>query len=84
MTSRAYPPVRLNQTAVWLPAINASFAALDITRSSPLNCRKTDLLNPRWIRVTLQAVNYASLQADHDFPPGRLPASNPIRNSENC
>jgi hypothetical protein len=29
---------------------------------------KTALLNPRWIRTTLQAVNYASLQADHRLP----------------
>ena len=29
---------------------------------------KTDLLNPRWIRVTLQAVNYDSLQADRRLP----------------
>jgi len=28
----------------------------------------TDLLNPIWIRTTLQAVNYASLQADRRFP----------------
>ena len=39
---------------------------------------QADLLNPRWIRVALQAVNYASLQADHtNSPPGRLPASSP-------
>ena len=35
---------------------------------------KTDLLNPRWIRTTLQAVNYASLQADHRLP-SRAPPS---------
>jgi len=29
---------------------------------------QTDLLNPRWIRTTLQAVNYASLQADRRLP----------------
>ena len=29
---------------------------------------KTDLLNPRWIRTSLQAVNYASLQADRRLP----------------
>jgi len=29
---------------------------------------KTDLLNPRWIRTTLQAVNYASLRADRTLP----------------
>lgn len=29
---------------------------------------KTDLLNPRWIRTALQAVNYASLQADLRLP----------------
>jgi len=29
---------------------------------------KSDLLNPRWIRTTLQAVNYASLQAGHRIP----------------
>lgn len=29
---------------------------------------KTDLLNPRWVRTTLQAVNYASLQADRRLP----------------
>jgi hypothetical protein len=35
---------------------------------------KTDLLNPRWIRTTLQAVNYASLHADHRLP-SRAPPS---------
>jgi hypothetical protein len=35
---------------------------------------KTDLLNPRWIRTTLRAVNYASLQADHRLP-SRAPPS---------
>jgi len=35
---------------------------------------KSDLLNPRWIRTTLQAVNYASLQADHRLP-SRAPPS---------
>ena len=35
---------------------------------------RTDLLNPRWIRTTLQAVNYASLQADHRLP-SRAPPS---------
>lgn len=29
---------------------------------------KTALLNPRWIRTTLQAVNYASLQTDRKLP----------------
>ncbi len=29
---------------------------------------KTDLLNPRWVHITLQAVNYASLQADRRLP----------------
>lgn len=29
---------------------------------------KTDLLNPRGIQTTLQAVNYASLQADRRLP----------------
>ena len=29
---------------------------------------KSDLLNPRWIQTTLQAVNYASLHADHRIP----------------
>ena len=29
---------------------------------------QTDLLNPRWIHVALQAVNYASLQADLRLP----------------
>ena len=28
------------------------------------NLPKVDLLNPRWIHTALQAVNYASLQAD--------------------
>lgn len=28
----------------------------------------SDLLNPRWIRTTLQAVNYASLQAERSLP----------------
>ena len=28
----------------------------------------TDLLNPRWIHTALQAVNYASLQADRRVP----------------
>jgi hypothetical protein len=35
---------------------------------------QSDLLNPRWIRTTLQAVNYASLQADHRLP-SRAPPS---------
>jgi hypothetical protein len=35
---------------------------------------KTDLLNPRWIRTTLRAVNYSSLQADHRLP-SRAPPS---------
>jgi hypothetical protein len=35
---------------------------------------KTDLLNPRWIRTVLQAVNYASLQADRSLP-SRAPPS---------
>jgi hypothetical protein len=35
---------------------------------------QADLLNPRWIRVALQAVNYASLQADHRTP-SRAPPS---------
>jgi len=29
---------------------------------------KSDLLNPPWIRTTLQAVNYASLHAVHRIP----------------
>ena len=35
---------------------------------------QSDLLNPKWIRTTLQAVNYASLQADHRLP-SRAPPS---------
>ncbi len=35
---------------------------------------QADLLNPRWIRVTLQAVNYGSLQADQRIP-SRAPPS---------
>ena len=35
---------------------------------------QADLLNPRWIRTTLQAVNYASLQAGHRLP-SRAPPS---------
>jgi hypothetical protein len=35
---------------------------------------QADLLNPRWIRVALQAVNYASLQAEHRLP-SRAPPS---------
>ncbi len=35
---------------------------------------QADLLNPRWIRVTLRAVNYASLQADQRIP-SRAPPS---------
>jgi len=35
---------------------------------------KSELLNPRWIRTTLQAVNYASLQSDHRLP-SRAPPS---------
>jgi hypothetical protein len=34
---------------------------------------QSDLLNPRWVRTTLQAINYASLQADHR--PSRAPPS---------
>jgi len=33
-----------------------------------------EMLNPRWIRTTLHAVNYASLQADHRLP-SRAPPS---------
>jgi hypothetical protein len=29
---------------------------------------QTDLLNPHWVRTVLQAVNYASLQADRRIP----------------
>ncbi len=35
---------------------------------------QADLLNPRWIRVALQAVNYNSLQAGHRIP-SRAPPS---------
>ena len=35
---------------------------------------QANLLNPRWIRVALQAVNYASLQADYRLP-SRAPPS---------
>jgi hypothetical protein len=35
---------------------------------------QADLLNPRWIQVALEAVNYASLQADHRVP-SRAPPS---------
>ncbi len=35
---------------------------------------KSDLLNPRWIRTTLRAVNYASLHADRRIP-SRAPPS---------
>ena len=35
---------------------------------------RSDLLNPRWIRTTLQAVNYASLQAGQRLP-SRAPPS---------
>jgi len=35
---------------------------------------QSDLLNPRWIRTALQAVNYASLQAEHRLP-SRAPPS---------
>jgi len=35
---------------------------------------KTDLLNPRWIRTALQALNYASLQASRSIP-SRAPPS---------
>jgi len=34
----------------------------------------SEMLNPRWIRTTLQAVNYESLQADHRLP-SRAPPS---------
>ena len=34
----------------------------------------SEMLNPKWIRTTLQAVNYASLQADHRLP-SRAPPS---------
>ncbi|MGO9518026.1 MAG: hypothetical protein ACLPND_13350 [Candidatus Korobacteraceae bacterium] len=34
----------------------------------------SEMLNPGWIRTTLQAVNYASLQADHRLP-SRAPPS---------
>jgi hypothetical protein len=35
---------------------------------------KSDLLNPRWIRTTLHAVNYATLHAGHKIP-SRAPPS---------
>lgn len=35
---------------------------------------KSALLNPRWVRTTLQAVNYASLHAGHRIP-SRAPPS---------
>jgi hypothetical protein len=35
---------------------------------------QTDLLNPKWIRTALQAVNYASLQASRAIP-SRAPPS---------
>jgi hypothetical protein len=35
---------------------------------------KSALLNPRWIRTALQAVNYESLQAGHRIP-SRAPPS---------
>lgn len=35
---------------------------------------KSDLLNPRWIRTRLNAVNYSSLQADQRLP-SRAPPS---------
>jgi hypothetical protein len=35
---------------------------------------KTDLLNPHWIHITLQAVNYESLQADLRLPSRAPPA----------
>jgi hypothetical protein len=34
----------------------------------------TELLNPRWIRLALQSVNYASLQADLSVPSRAPPA----------
>jgi hypothetical protein len=34
-----------------------------------------ELLNPRWIHTVLQAVNYASLQADHRLPSRAPPLS---------
>jgi hypothetical protein len=40
----------------------------------PPQLPQANLLNPRWIRVALQAVNYASLQADHKVP-SRAPPS---------
>ncbi len=36
------------------------------TATSPLP--QTDLLNPHWVHTVLQAVNYASLQADRRIP----------------
>ncbi len=42
------------------------------TVASPLP--KTDLLNPHWIHTALQAVNYASLQADRRTPSRAPPA----------
>ena len=41
-----------------------------VTRQLP----KSALLNPRWIRTALQAVNYASLHAGHRIP-SRAPPS---------
>ncbi len=36
---------------------------------------QTELLNPRWICITLHAVNYASLQADRRLPSRAPPTS---------
>ena len=71
------------------PAVSASSAQLDANLNAGDQCElcrvghntivtpqlpKSALLNPRWIRTTLQAVNYASLHAGHRIP-SRAPPS---------
>ena len=71
------------------PAVSASSAQLDGSLNAGDQCElcrvghntivtprlpKSDLLNPRWIRTTLQAINYSSLQGDQRLP-SRAPPS---------
>jgi len=70
-------------------AVSAGSTALDANLNSGDQCElcrvghntivtpelpKSELLNPKWIRTTLQAVNYASLHAGHRIP-SRAPPS---------
>lgn len=84
-----HPLVHVAGPSAANPALSASSAASDVSLNSADQCElcrvghntiltpqlpRIDLLNPRWIRTTLQAVNYSSLQVDHRLP-SRAPPS---------